>query len=634
MCINLKCSIPYALGIKIIIVLLSLFSGTTKEAEASSADYQVISITTLTIDSGRIDWSPDGQWIYYDHKEDDYYYDVHRIHPDGTGEICLTCNHPDLPNRHQGQPEMHPDGRWLLFQAEKPSHWEDSWDYNPCKPGGGYYNDLYVMDLESSPPYDVHQLTDVRDGNPPPGGSLHPHFNHDGTRLLWGDLEGTGGRFGDWRMAVADFKTNPFPHLENHSYYNPGDNPLWFETHGWGPDDSWIYFSGTPLSGADDFAGDICRMDFSNPGVATRLTWTSGTSGEEGQWDEHAHLSPLNDAVSWISSNGYGIHPEDSFWRGWLTTDLWLMNPDGTGQKQVTFFNVTGHSDYIPGEVVCADNSWSPDGNKLAVTTYLRAWGETHIKIINFFHRGLICFSDYNGDGTSDIGIFRRSSGLWAIRGITQAYFGAGGDQPVPGDYNGDGTTEFGIFRSTRGLWALRGVSRIYFGTSSDQPVPGDYNGDISCDPGIFRPSSGLWAVRGVTRAYFGKNGDTPVPGDYDGDGTREFGLFRSSPGLWALRGISRLYFGGGADKAIPGDYNGDGTGDTGIFRPSSGLWAIRGGVTRFYFGKSCDFPLPADYTGSGTDTGGIFREVSGLWAIRDITSLYFGVTGDLPVAK
>ena len=60
--------------------------------------------------------------------------------------------------------------------------------------------------------------------------------------------------------------------------------------------------------------------------------------------------------------------------------------------------------------------------------------------------------ADYDGDGTSDIGIFRETSGLWAIRGVTRAYFGGTADSPVPGDYAGDGTSEIGIFRPTSGL--------------------------------------------------------------------------------------------------------------------------------------------------------------------------------------
>jgi len=81
--------------------------------------------------------------------------------------------------------------------------------------------------------------------------------------------------------------------------------------------------------------------------------------------------------------------------------------------------------------------------------------------------------ADFTGDGTNEIGIFRPSTGLWAIRGVTRAYFGGANDDPMPGDYNGDGIVDIGIFRPGTGLWAIRDVTRAYFGGSSDEPLVG-----------------------------------------------------------------------------------------------------------------------------------------------------------------
>ncbi|MDP8214781.1 MAG: hypothetical protein RAO92_00085 [Candidatus Euphemobacter frigidus] len=240
---------------------------------------------------------------------------------------------------------------------------------------------------------------------------------------------------------------------------------------------------------------------------------------------------------------------------------------------------------------------------------------------------------DYNGDGTSDIAIYRGSSGLWSIRSITRVYFGSSSDIPVPGDYSANGTTDIGIFRGASGLWGIRWVTRLYFGSSSDVPVPGDYNGDGRCDAGVFREGSGLWAIKGVTRVYFGGSGDFPVPGYYKGDGRKYIGLFRGSSGLWALRSISRIYFGSSDDETVPGDYDGDGTWAPGIFRPSSGLWAILG-ITRAYFGGMSDQPVPADYDGGPRDDIGIFRANSGLWAVSGTTRAYYGSSGDIPVTR
>ena len=246
---------------------------------------------------------------------------------------------------------------------------------------------------------------------------------------------------------------------------------------------------------------------------------------------------------------------------------------------------------------------------------------------------GPLLSTDYNGDGTSDIAIFRGGSGLWAVRGITRVYFGGAGDDVVPGDYNGNGTTDIGIFRPAAGLWAIRGVTRAYFGSSADTPVPGDYNGDGTDRPGIFRSSSGLWAVKGVTRRYFGSSADTPVPGDYSGNGSTDIGIFRPAAGLWAVRGVTRAYFGSSADTPVPGDYNGNGKDGIGIFRASAGLWAVKG-VTRRYFGSSADSPVPADYSGNGTDRIGIFRSSAGLWAAAGVTRVYFGGSSDVPVTR
>jgi|GEM_PF-5277550 len=105
-------------------------------------------------------------------------------------------------------------------------------------------------------------------------------------------------------------------------------------------------------------------------------------------------------------------------------------------------------------------------------------------------------------------------------------------------DFTGDGTNEIGIFRPSAGLWAIRGVTRVYFGSSGDDPLPGDYNGDGMVDIGLFRPSAGLWAVRGVTRAYFGGSGDDPLPGIPAGGGG-------SGGGYWSKSG-SDIYYNSG----------------------------------------------------------------------------------------
>ena len=248
---------------------------------------------------------------------------------------------------------------------------------------------------------------------------------------------------------------------------------------------------------------------------------------------------------------------------------------------------------------------------------------------------------DYNGDGLTDIAIFRPSTGLWAVRGLGRVYFGADGDRPASGDYDGDGITDIAIYRPTTGLWAIKNVTRVYYGAGNDISVPGDYDGDGSCDIAVFDLDTGVWNLRGITTVHYGIIDDVPVPGDYNGNGIDDLGIFRPPTGLWAIRDITRAYFGGVDDIPVQGDYQwyagGKGSlpfrNQMAIFRPASGLWAIKS-MSRFYFGAGGDTPVAGNYGGSELDESGVFRSSNGLWAVKEITRVYFGTGGDIPLAK
>jgi len=54
---------------------------------------------------------------------------------------------------------------------------------------------------------------------------------------------------------------------------------------------------------------------------------------------------------------------------------------------------------------------------------------------------------------------------------VSRFYFGNPGDLPVPEDYDGDGTVDPAIYRPSTGLWAIRGITRAYYGTQDDLPA-------------------------------------------------------------------------------------------------------------------------------------------------------------------
>ena len=86
--------------------------------------------------------------------------------------------------------------------------------------------------------------------------------------------------------------------------------------------------------------------------------------------------------------------------------------------------------------------------------------------------------------------------------------FGDPSDIPMPGDYNGDGVTDIAVYRPTSGQWFVRNQFAVSFGDPGDIPVPADYNGDGKMDVAVYRLSTGQWFVRNQFTVSFGDVGD------------------------------------------------------------------------------------------------------------------------------
>ncbi|MCW5958545.1 MAG: hypothetical protein KIS76_00165 [Pyrinomonadaceae bacterium] len=265
---------------------------------------------------------------------------------------------------------------------------------------------------------------------------------------------------------------------------------------------------------------------------------------------------------------------------------------------------------------------------------------------------------DFDGDGRTDIGIFRPAPGEWwylrsSDNGNFAAQFGSSTDKLVPGDYTGDCKADIAFFRPSSGEWfVLRSEDSSFysfpFGNSTDIPAPADYDGDGKVDPAIFRPSEGNWYIvrssdNGTTIQQFGSKSDKPVPADYDGDGKADLAIFRPDGTWWLNRsqaGVIVATFGVSTDRTVPGDYTGDGKADVAFFRPSTSEWFIlRSEDASFYsypYGAAGDIPVPGDYDGDGKFDSAVFRPSNNTWFLLRSTAgsvgIGFGATNDLPV--
>ncbi len=240
--------------------------------------------------------------------------------------------------------------------------------------------------------------------------------------------------------------------------------------------------------------------------------------------------------------------------------------------------------------------------------------------------------ADFDGDGDSDISLFRPANGGWYISGLTTTFFGLNGDYPVPADYDGAVGWERAVFRPSNGGWYRPGQATVYFGRNGDLPVPADYNNDSKADLAVFRPSNGGWYIAGQPTTFFGVQGDIPVPADYDKDGDADIAVFRPSNGAWYVQGQPTVFFGRQGDIPVPADYSGDGKVDLGVFRPSNGAWYISGKPATAFFGVSGDVPVPGDYDKDGDADLAVFRPSNGGWYRQGQNNVFFGRQGDIPL--
>lgn len=260
--------------------------------------------------------------------------------------------------------------------------------------------------------------------------------------------------------------------------------------------------------------------------------------------------------------------------------------------------------------------------------------------------------ADFDGDGKTDLSVFRPAEGNWYLNrttaGFTALNWGVSTDIPTPGDYDGDNKTDLAVFRPSTGQWfVLRssdsGFSAPQFGSGGDVPVSADYDGDGKTDLAIFRPSNNVWYILNsgngsATIVQFGLNGDLPVRGDYDGDGKTDIAIYRNGQ-WWILKsagGITALSFGTADDKPVPADYDGDNRDDVAVYRPSEGSWyilrSVDGGFAFARFGISTDVPVPGDYDGDGKDDVAVYRQ--GIWYLNQSTAglliASFGIASDI----
>lgn len=259
---------------------------------------------------------------------------------------------------------------------------------------------------------------------------------------------------------------------------------------------------------------------------------------------------------------------------------------------------------------------------------------------------------DFDGDGKTDLSVWRGLQSNWLIRLSGSGLLGSElwgasydpfNDIPVPGDYDGDGRYDIAVWRPTTGTWyvvnsATSARTIQLWGVWGDIPVPGDYDGDGKTDFAVWRGQEGGWYIvrssdGAVQSVKWGTRiapfDDLPVPADYDGDGKTDIAVFRRSEGVWYIirssnNSIQSQAWGLGTDTPVPGDYDGDGKYDIAVWRGSDTNWYLLRSSDGQVISKSWgtpadpynDIPVPGDYDGDGKYDIAVWRPLDGTWNV------------------
>jgi hypothetical protein len=294
--------------------------------------------------------------------------------------------------------------------------------------------------------------------------------------------------------------------------------------------------------------------------------------------------------------------------------------------------------------------------------------------------------SDLNGDGYSDLVIFRESDGSWhALDGLSirsgqrvelinpPVKYGARTDQPFIGDIDRDGSKDLIIYRTafstdpyahTKAKWYAYSLAKkkplfenIELGDAFEPawkaaiPLVGDIDGDGGSDIVVYYPHVGRWySFKGTSLTvpaaptvllwdvwFGGLAGDTPLLGSFNADNREDLVIFQPSTGMWHVLDTltnaliaTRIPFGENGDVPMVADIDGRGKADDFvIYRPRNGEWHSRGVDVAWHFGPKqfgglADRPLLGHFrTGSPRLDPVLYRSTEGTWhAVDRVTNI------------
>lgn len=349
----------------LMLILLSPAAALAAQAEEAEPGPplapEVRGMRVLVRGGARPDWAVQGDLIAFDRRGPDDRYDAYVARPDGTGERCLTCPHPQLRTSHVVSPAWHPSGEYLAFQAQEPARRLGLDAAALTTPDRGLHSEIWIISRDGRSVWQVTRAEHTA------GAVLDPRFSYEGGLLLWSErVESREGRWGRWALRLGRFTERAgTPRVRKVETVRLGETGRFVQAQGFTPDETGLLVSGNLDPGLPESGLDLYLFDLDG-GRLTNLTRTPG------EYDGEARFSPDGESIAWTSSRGVedggpriGQVDRPPSARA-MPRELWIMAADGSDPRRLTFFN---HPESPGGgrPAVVSGLAWSPDGHRIAL---------------------------------------------------------------------------------------------------------------------------------------------------------------------------------------------------------------------------------------------------------------------------
>lgn len=294
--------------------------------------YSQLSTITMWKDSaiGAI-WNEKTATVAYGKPDKKNVYKIYLSDASGNNERPLTYLGWS-PDRQQWAEEWLPTGDYLICYVEKTEYAKEKGHRRIAAdaiPGYGGYTDIWLLSRDGKQAWQLTDLPNTYDH-----GVIHGAISKDGTLFAWTErvkapkLLDMNMMAGAYVFKVADLVLTPKPTLINIRTYMPGDVLAGGEVESISNDKTTISFYSTFES----------KNIITTPAYTLNMATGKITKISTGSFSQAPTYNPSGTRLVYMSGLGCDIFPWEIQGADW-----WIVNPDGTGNRRLTFMNVKDH---------------------------------------------------------------------------------------------------------------------------------------------------------------------------------------------------------------------------------------------------------------------------------------------------